>query len=284
MKIRKHLLCVVFTVIVASLLSSCTEMTIWSENWKSLDIYGKVVDQYGDPVVAAKVEGSILLNVSLVKSGGETHFTQTDSQGFFNFLGIHGVKIGVLPQKDGYYYNPKLSSQRPPNYSPDPNNPVVFPMWKIRGTEPLVRSAINADLSPEGKTVILDTTTGKQTPDGDLRITFFRFPLEIKPGLVHPYDWRFKIEMVNGGLAQESDPYPYWAPESGYQALFGFEMNSNSNPWQNQFEQNFYIKNSNGRYGLMKFLVYSASKQPQVQINFTINPSGSQNLEPDFSK
>ncbi len=259
------------------------QAVILEENKKSLDIYGKVVDQYGNPVSGAKVQGSIGVNVSFVESGGEFRYTETDSQGLFNFLGIHGTGIGISPQKEGYFYNQRILPGRPKDYSPDPNNPLVFTMWKIHGPELLVNSGIDAKILHDGSATTFDIATGKETVDGDLRVTLSRFPLEVKRSR-NRFDWAVKIEMLRGGLVEEKDPYPYWAPQNGYAPSFEFNVSSNSVPWQNKLEQDFYIKNSQGRYGKMKFGIYSALTPARLQINFTINPSGSQNLEPDFSK
>ena len=260
------------------------QATIQEENQKSLDLYGKVVDQYGAPVVDAKVRGGIGINVSMAQSGGEIRYTQTDAQGCFNFVGIHGAGIGIWPQKEGYFYNLKIPWQRPQDYYPDPNSPLVFTMWKIRGNEPLSHTSINAELSSDGSTFVFDSNTGNQSESGDMKITFARAPEKVSAGLVHPFDWQFKIEIVNGGLVQENDFYPFWSPDSGYQPSFEINFKSKSVPWQNQFVQNFYIKNSSGKYGLMSLTVYSASTPPQALVNITFNPSGSQNLEPDFSQ
>jgi hypothetical protein len=260
------------------------QTAIQEENQKSLDLYGKVVDQYGTPVVGAKVRGSIGINVSMVESGGEVRYTQTDAQGCFNFTGIQGAGIGIWPQKEGYFYNLKIPWQRPVDYQPDPNNPLVFTMWRIKGNEQLANTSITADLPNDGSSVVFDSNTGNRSETGDLKITFERTPKDMRTGLVHPFDWQFKIELMNGGLIQENDYYPYWSPDNGYQPSFNVAFSANSVPWQNQFGQNFYIKNSTGKYGLMSLTVYSASTPPQAQINITFNPSGSQNLEPDFSK
>ena len=71
----------------------------------------------------------------MVESGGEFRYTKTDSQGCFHFLHIRGAGIGILPQKEGYFYNQRLLSGRPKDYSPDPSNPLIFTMWKIHGPE-----------------------------------------------------------------------------------------------------------------------------------------------------
>ena len=74
---------------------------LMAQNRQPLDFYGKVIDQNGEPVVGATVEGGILLNKDFVHSASEAHYTITDSSGLFHFLGVHGVKMGIRPKKDG---------------------------------------------------------------------------------------------------------------------------------------------------------------------------------------
>jgi hypothetical protein len=257
--------------------------TLTEENKKSLDIYGKVVDQYEQPVVGAKIEGGILLNVSLVSSGSERHYTETDANGRFSFIGIHGVGLGIYPQKDGYMYNFRLPSQRPDSYQPDPNNPIVFNMWKIKGAEPLISESINSEIPYDGTSVVFDTTTGKESSNGDLRVSLLRSPLQVRRS-GQGFDWRAKIEMLHGGLIAEDAPYPYWAPESGYERFFEINMSSNNVSWFSKLTQNFYIKNDRGQYGRMLVIVYSALTPARIKCDFVINPSGSQNLEPESEK
>jgi hypothetical protein len=253
--------------------------TLMEQNRKSLDMYGKVVDQYGQPVVGAKVEGGILLNVSLVSSGSERHYTVTDTQGCFSFIGIHGVGLGIYPQKEGYMYNFRLPSQRPDNYQPDPNNPIVFNMWKIKGAEPLENRSINSEIPCDGTPAVFDTTTGNESSSGDLRVALLRSPLQVRRS-GQGFDWSAKIEMLHGGLIEEDAPYPYWAPESGYEPFFQINMSSNNVSWFSKLTRDFYIKNGRGQYGRMLVTVYSALTPARIKCDFIINPSGSQNLEP----
>ena len=108
------------------------------ENKASMDTYGKVVDQNGQPVAEAEVQASIDKGVNLIDAVSEEHQTKTDAQGLFHFLGLHGQGMGIRLQKEGYSYDANLPSERPANYLPVPNNPLVFTMWKLRGAEPLV--------------------------------------------------------------------------------------------------------------------------------------------------
>jgi hypothetical protein len=106
-----------------------------------------------------------------------------------------------------------------------------------------------------------------------------RSPLEVRRGK-DKFDWTVKVEMLNGGLVKENDPYPYWAPENGYQPAFEFNVSSNNVPWHSTLDEKFYIKTSQGKYGRMQFGISSALTPARIEIDFTINPSGSQNLEP----
>jgi hypothetical protein len=132
---------------------------------------------------------------------------------------------------------------------------------------------------------VFNLTTGKKTTDGDLRIVLSRSPLKIHRGR-DKYDWLVKIEMSNGGLLVESDPYPNWAPQTGYQSFFETGMSSNNVPWSGEFRQNFYIKNAQEQYGRLFIDLSSDSTRPDtgITVQTWVNPSGSQNLEFDPRK
>jgi len=249
------------------------------ENKHSLDIYGKIVDKYGEPVAGAKVDGSVLLNGNVVESSGEMHVTQTDSQGRFQFIGIHGIHIGIWPKKEGYTYDVKHGAQRPDNYIPDPNNLVIFRMWKIQGAAPLVSQTVESKIPSDGNSISFDLENGTESSNGDFRVTFLRSPREIYRGR-DKFDWALKIEMLNGGLLKQDDTYPYSAPDNGYQPFFEKSMSSNDVPWRSTLDEKFYFKNSSGKYGRMTFSLSGALMPPRVQIDTAINPSGSKNLEP----
>lgn len=87
-----------------------------SANSKRLDLYGKILDQYGQPVAGAKVKGGVLLAVDVEHTKGEDHLTETDVQGQFSFTGLHGLELGIVPEKSGYFYDLTLAASRPDNY------------------------------------------------------------------------------------------------------------------------------------------------------------------------
>ena len=164
-----------------------------------------------------------------------------------------------------------------------PDDRAILTMWKLRGPEPLQNSVISAKIPHDGDPVVFDLGTGKQSSNGNFRVILYQSPLEIKTARER-FDWGVRVEMPGGGLTGEDDPYPYWAPAGGYQPAFEFKVSSNSPEWQPNLKKNFYIKNAQGQYGLMRFNVYPGRSPTGIEVRLTVNPSGSQNLEPAPAK
>jgi hypothetical protein len=246
---------------------------------QNLDLYGKVIDQYGQPVSGAKIQGDVVISEGFMHQRDEVHLTQTDEGGNFSYLGFNGSGLGIWPQKAGYFYNLKLPSKRPSNYNPDPNNPVIFTIWKLRGAEPLISYSIDSKIPFDGTPVTFDIASQKIDNNGDFRVSLKRSPLMVRRS-GEGFDWNLKVEMIHGGLEGENDPYPYWAPDNGYNSFFIIDMSSNNVAWYSHVTEDFYIKNAAGQYGLMHANIYTALTPVRVQFDFTFNPSGSQNLEP----
>jgi len=245
------------------------------------NIYGKIIDQYEQPVVSVNVSGSIeYRDASGQGLKIQTFETHSDLQGLFEFTGKTGAPIKFVVKKEGYLMGQRGEGyQGPPSEKTTPYDRSILTMWKLRGAEPLLDSSIDSKIPYDGTPIAFDIATGKQSADGDLRITLARTPLEVRRS-GQEFDWTIKIEMRQGGLLLENVPYPYWAPESGYNPSFEVNVNSNNVSWYSHLTQNFYIKNAHGQYGRMQVNVYAALTPARIQLNFTVNPSGSQNLEP----
>lgn len=263
--------------------SKTPQEMIAEKNRTSQDFYGKVIDQYGQPIANTVVSGALITETD---EGFEAknYTVQSDAGGQFEFVGLYGADLNVKVKKEGYKMGERGEGyQEALGGKSNANNRALFTMWKLRGAEPLTGSSIDAKIPYDGGAVSFDTVSGKESPDGDFRIALSRSPLNIKRGK-DKFSWAIKIEMLHGGLVEENDPYPYWAPGEGYQASFGFEIDSNDIAWKNQLAKNFYVKTSRGEYGRMHLEVFSALTPARLQADFSFNPSGSQNLEPDFSK
>lgn len=253
-------------------------------NRQSLDIYGKVVDQHGHPVAGARIQGHVTIWTGLASNLEDIHYTTTDSSGRFNFVRLRGAGLGIIPQKEGYTYSTKLPSYRPDHYSPDPANPIVFTMWKLRGAEPLVHSKFRGRIPYDGRPVIFNLHTGEVDEDGDLQVVLVRDPVILQRGN-EPFEWNVDISIVDGGIVETSGPYLWEAPESGYLPRIAIVMTRNDLNWRPDFEKMFYIRTRYGTYGVIDVRLSADSMRPQtgVRIEAWLNPS-SRNLEYDPMK
>jgi len=253
-------------------------------NAKPINVYGKVIDQFGQPVVGATVNGGTLLMISFEHSGGEAFSTVTDAQGRFSFTGLHGARFGLDIEKAGYKYDTRLYVNWWDNYKPDPDNPWIFHMWKIQGAEPMVHTKFDSRVPYDGQAVAFDILTGQKTSSGDLQITLIRNPLQVQRGGT-PFDWSVQIQVAGGGLVEASDLYPDEAPEGSYQPTFDFRMAKDAANWTQRLTQTYYIHTANGDYGRVNIDLTTDSERPQgtgITIETWLNPvPGDRNLEFD---
>jgi len=159
------------------------QMWMWSENHKSLDFYGRIIDQDGRPVEGAKVIAAVGTIVSFTESGGTKYVTVSDAEGRFSFIGIRGSGCGYLLEHPGYVFSQRQPfASRPKDYVPDPNKPSVLSMWKLQGAEPMVKARIHGYIPCDGTPTVFDLITGKRVASGgNLTVRLSRNPVDIYP-------------------------------------------------------------------------------------------------------
>ena len=257
-------------------------------NSKALDFYGKVVDQNGTPVAGVKVKAGVGLILGFERSGGKDYYTETDAQGQFSFVGIHGAGVGFTLVKEGYAYDQRQpASSRPNDYVPDANNPTIFTMWKLKGAEPMIhwnldRIGLAVDGTPREYSILM----GKRVDNaGDIALSFVRTASSIVRG--KPFDWVLTIQIPSGGLAEITGPYKNEAPAAGYKPTITINMPASAKNWTASFDHSYYFTAQDGKiYGYMTVSLNAYYQPPST--NFTLevyaNPSGSRNLEFDEAK
>src|SRR5277367_2980121 len=67
------------------------QVWMWSENHKSMDFYGKIVDQENRPIEGVSVTAGVGTYDGPTRSGGQKYQTTSDAEGRFSFTGIHGA-------------------------------------------------------------------------------------------------------------------------------------------------------------------------------------------------
>jgi len=254
-----------------------------AENEKPLEAYGRVIDQYGHPVVGAKVDGNALQNVGSASSRYDTNTTSTDADGKFEFTNLHGVNLGISIQKEGYETNNKGYQGAQGKLTP--TNRDTYVMWKLQGAEPMVHQKFIAKLPCDGMEVNLDLIKGKPTTEaGDLTVSFLRNPVDIVPG--KHFQWTLTLKVSGGGLLEIHDPYPYQAPTDDYEQIVTLGTGTDPANFQDSATKNFYYKSADGKYGRITIELQADFQPPPTffRIEAYINPSGSRNLEFDGTK
>lgn len=261
-----------------------------------IKFYGKAVDQYGQPVNGAKVRGTVLVYDSLMKNHNEEYFVMTSADGGFSFTGLKGQNLGITMEKKGYqfrsynsYFHYSKTVSEEEYHNPDSQAPVIFVIWKLSGPEPLVIRNKDIRIPYDGTSVNLDLIVGALIPSGgDVRITLKRTPLQVKRGQ-QKFDWNIRLEAVDGGfvLIDDQTPYPYEAPEQGYQLILDIDERADDPKWTAYRKMTFYLKSRGGKnHGLVKLDFRTDSERERTGFSFKsfINTSGSRNLEYDPDK
>ena len=274
-------------------LSDQMKKTISTLNDQQIVFYGRAIDQYGEPVADAEVHASVIVYTP-TKGGVEKYQTKTNLEGKFQFSGFSGESMGVAVLKSGYEQRPNsgggifsLMYPEEKRYKPDPKNPQIIPMWKLKGPEPMVKGGW-APIIPYNETPhFFDLVKGKAVDlGGDLKITMERPPLAPNASRSKGFDWKAKVEILNGGLLEQNDPFPYLAPQNGYQPSFDVDMLAGTTNWTESVNKTFYVKLQGGKmYGRMRVQLNAFFNPPtQCQFEYWLNPSGSRNLEYDPNK
>jgi len=247
--------------------------------------YGRLQDQFGNPVVGAEITGSTII-YNGTESGGKRVSTVSDDNGFFHLDAGKGESLGVMPRKQGYalattgtFFH--YSYMYADHFTPDKNNPTVIKMWKLQGAKPLVDIGKEYKLQFTNAPIFFDLVAGKIVPSGgDIKIIVNRPEGEVSEH--NPQKWSIDVEVVDGGFIETSDKewsVTYAAPESGYQSSDTFGNNNGIGG----IDKTFFVQSRNGRVysKLGMTLLINAKEGDLVYIRFggVANTNSSRNWE-----
>lgn len=258
-----------------------------------ISFYGRVVDQDGQPLPGVRAVISIRQWTYVASAGLNSIFPKTelttDSDGLFHLTNGSGDDLSLEAlAKEGYEPEPKAirgfgyTTSNP--IKPDPNNPVVFRMWKVGTKQELVIGDKFLPIIPDGRTYTFDFLKGTMTEgqaDGDLTIWVRR-----SDGAAwgKKYSWSFHISVVRGGLREETDVYAsmFLAPEEGYAQALSREFRPSDEDWTYGVNRRFYLRARNGQiYGRVDIEIqafYLKDKQGRLGIKYAVNPAASRVL------
>ncbi len=260
-----------------------------------ITFYGKVVDQFGNPVPTAKVE--YVTNDS--PSGhGTKHSMEADDSGLFSFHGA-GISLYISVSKAGYYHInlappwDKLGSSNGFEYAkvggnkphhPDKANPVVFVLYKQVELEPLQRlSSMSFDLPKNGTAVKVNVAPkGSQMPR---EIVIKLWAQNESKTVRGTFSWSFAISAIDGGIAPRKGEFAFISPDAGYEALQQVLMPAEleRSEWEEMAERSYFIKFDDGIVARINITVFSpvpGASNGGVELSGYLNPKvGSRNLE-----
>jgi hypothetical protein len=261
-----------------------------------ITFYGKVVDQFGEPVPEAEISAKAHGNSS---GAASTQATRTSPSGLFEFHGMHGAYLGVDVSKDGYYrllgWQQKgigssagfqyASVGGQPVHLPNKSSPVIFELHKQGTLEPLEQiGPESSGLPVEGTPIMLEFGPKDLVHKPSFLIRAWSNENEKTDR--GTYDWKVDIRINDGGIAPRQDRLDFIAPESGYSPSVTIEMPANlARPaWQDVIDRMYFVRFSNGTFARVRFDI-AAPPHGSVRISGFINPKvGSRNLEADPNK
>jgi hypothetical protein len=256
-----------------------------------LDFYGRVVDENGDGVAGARIRFSYvhfdpLQPFELFRGHGERSLT-SDNEGKFSIRGVRGYSFMVEVNKDGYeaslrnFRGASIVGGPDKPVKTDATSPMIFHLRKKGAAEPLVYFERSYRLARDGTLKLIDLLTGRtNSPTADLKVQAWTD--EQHKDKEFRYDFRVRIEVMNGGLVESQEEFDYMAPETGYSN--SYEINSPASlgdKWLERPVRRFLLQLRDGSiYGRMAFQMIPGGDH-FCNIRVWLNPSGSRNLEPD---
>jgi Carboxypeptidase regulatory-like domain len=256
--------------------------------WQApISFYGRVVDESNNPVAGASVSFHWMQTPS--DDGSRSLNTESDANGFFSLQNAVGPTLTVSVSKNGYY-----TSKSTPNgyqyalgnetFHPNPVSPVVFHLRKKGQGVDLVQKSFPPiftkiwQLHHDGTPIELDLLNGSQSVNGrgQLKLEFWR---DISNMNKQPFDWKLQLSVPGGGLIPTDEEFAFQAPKSGYQSSIVIDMPATNQDWLGELQTKYYIQLPNGDYGRFDF--YLLPRNGVFTVHSAVNPTGSQNLEPE---
>jgi len=248
---------------------------------RPIEFYGKVVDDHAQPVKGA----TIFLTWGQIASENsfQTNIV-SDSEGLFAIEELTGSFLDVRVEKDGYYSLKgnqvrfmywAITGATP--FEPDKGRPVIFTLRKKGVGAKLISASLRVKMPRDGTPVNVDLSARSYGASGPLQMS------QIKPTYQtwkKATDWAFRICIPDGGFVEESEEFPFEAPESGYESNIKFKFQKEQTNWAEGIYKSYYIKFGNPPcYGQIK--VQTDISEGGAEITYTVNPDGSLNLEPN---
>jgi len=222
-------------------------------NRQDITFYGVAVDQETNVLAGATVNALVVVR-NLAGEREEKMTLTTGPDGRFVIDGITGESLGVTVTKTNYHFAPTRLFHYSLFYGasahrPDPGNPVVFVLTKVKPADHLVRFERGLRAPNTGEPVRIDFATGQVVRQGGDLVISIECPEKFEFG--NPVPWRMRLEAVGGGFAPgdaERLEWMYEAPPAGYQPVIEVSYGHEGEGFGAQFDGFFYVMSRGGRH------------------------------------
>lgn len=252
-----------------------------------INLYGKVLDQHGDPVSSASVQYSVL---RLTGKVGQQITSKPD--GSFEITGHRGGTLSVEVSKAGYRKLPgaddKVGSGKlfyfglghPPASSPQ--EPIVFTLQKPGVIEPLIHAdERNYRLTRDGSPMEIDLHPGGSSAHRVV-LRCWNKELEPRPQTEPRYDWRLEIAVPGGGITERKDIMAFEAPETGYEPKVMIDMPADAQPhWSRSAQRSYFIRFTDNVFARVNVEMIAGGDHFVVWESHLNPKAGSRNLDTD---
>jgi hypothetical protein len=256
-----------------------------------ITFYGRVIDQYGDPVPGATVNYSAL---DKFDAPGSQYQGKSDANGDFAITDIGGAALNVGVQKVGYYmidgksanaFAYGVGSDSARREPPSKENPAIFVLQRMGIAEPLIPLSTGGVRVPKnGTPVNIDLATGQRAAAGANGVRIEVWTQDQRANAEGHYDWRCRVSVPGGGLLELKEQFHFEAPEIGYQDYDEIVMRSTDPSWRKRFKRNYFAQLPSGNYARFQFEFTSGGDHFFMMESY-LNPSpGRRNLEFDPQK
>jgi hypothetical protein len=205
-----------------------------------------------------------------------------------------GMGIHIRVAKYGYHQIPRdddprssargfYNGDRPgksDNLLPTASQPAVFMLRQMGEVIPLVQlTRRSVSVSKDGTPTEISLTTGRRASPGkgDLRVEAWTD--DQAPNAKGRYDWRCRITVLGGGLAERKGRFAFEAPQDGYAQTVELGETADELRWLGDAEREFFVRLSDNRHARITFRMMARGEHFFV-IESLINPApGNRNLE-----
>jgi hypothetical protein len=261
-----------------------------------IELYGKIVDQHGNPVAGATVKLSPVDRPFGDQSNSKITLI-SDGDGKFSIKGKQGFAMGVSASKDGYMTLPPLdgpSSSAMVSYGGEgktgkrysnPATPLVLTLHEIGPVEP------NFYVKDKGWKLLMDGTVRAIALDSEKGLGEHKIEFRFKSDWIKlpknnemygkRYDWSLEARIPGGGFLESDSDYKFEAPEAGYQETIkiGYSATMPQGQWKRSVPRRYFVKFSDGSYGRIRFRIDGSSDSTPLDMTSWLNlKPGSRNL------